>query len=223
MMKKKQLSIVICLLIAFLLSDIKADPGLNSTNQFRRRNYVVDMYSGQWRANFSFGGEMYFGEDDLLMISAKRLAPAFSLSAAKDFSGLFAGRLKLTLTGHKNFYYPKDIIPFYSGGLSGDVMINTLKIIYPFSDPYFPKLWIFIGGGGEYSFENALHQKYEVSKKIVPVFNAGALAEVHLQENLDLSIEVRGSIVDDRLDGQARYYPFEGYVNFMFGLTYSFN
>ncbi|MFZ4456483.1 MAG: hypothetical protein ACOYOT_09705 [Bacteroidales bacterium] len=220
-MKKKRLAIGI-LLFAYLVVDLKADPGESSVSQFRRRNYYIDMYSGGWRGNFSFGGEMYFGEDDLLMISPKRIAPAFSISAAKDLSGLFSGRLKLTLNGHKNFYFPKDIIPFYSAGASGDVMINALKIILPFSDDFFPKLWIYVGGGTEYSFEKALHQKYEVKSTFLPSFNAGSVAEIHLQDKMDVSIEVRGTIVNEKLDGQARFSPWEGYLNVLFGLTYSF-
>lgn len=221
-MKKKCTAIIFLLYFTCLLGDLVAEPGINGTSQFRRRNYYVDMYSDTWRANASFGGEMYFGEDDLLYLRSKRIAPSFSLSLQKEVSSLFGMRLKYNFTGHKNFYSLTTIIPFYSMGLSADFMVNATKIIVPYSEGNPPKIWLFAGMGGEYSFEQALHKKYEVKDRISPTYNMGSLAEIYLNDNIDLTFELRGVIVKESFDGQIKGIATEGYATFLVGVNYRF-
>ncbi|MDD2798099.1 MAG: hypothetical protein PHV20_05855 [Bacteroidales bacterium] len=221
-MKKGQIIIFSLLCFSCLINDLKADPGIDGVNQFRRRNYYVDMYGDTWRMNLSLGGEMYFGEDDLLMISTKRIAPAFTFGVQKDLSGLFGVRLKYTFTGHKNNYLPKDIIPFYSMGVSADLMFNIGKIIAPFADENAPRIYLFAGGGGEYSFEKALHQKYEVKNSLAPTYDMGAYSEIHIYNNIDLTIEIRGNIVPENFDGQVHGISAEGFAVVLIGAVYHF-
>lgn len=221
-MEKKHSVVLAVLFFTFLLCDLKAEPGLNGVNQFRRRNYYVDMFSDTWRANVSIGGEMYFGEDDLLMISMKRIAPSLSIGAVKDISGLVGIRLKTTMNGHKNFYYPKDIIPFYSIGASADVMLNSTKILAPYAEAEAPKFWLYLGIGSEYSFEQALHKKYEEKRRISPTYNMGTYSEIYLNEQLYLTVEIRGTVVAEYFDGQVHGIATEGYANFLMGITYRF-
>ena len=222
-MKKRYSLIVVSLTLMYFYSDLKAETGLNSSYQFRRRNYIVNMGYDSWRANIAIGSEMYFGEDDLLMISSKRVAPSFSLSAQKDIWGLVGLRVKYTFSGHKHFYYPSTIVPFTSMGLSADFMLNAAKVIAPFADKDIPKVWLFIGGGGEYSFEQALHKRYEINHKISLTYNMGSFVEIPLNENIDLSFEIRGNIVPEDFDGETGGTKLEGYATMLVGVTYHFN
>lgn len=221
-MGKKHSVVLAILFFTYLLCDLKAEPGVNDVSQFRRRNYYVSMFSDTWRANVALGGEMYFGEDDLLMISMKRVAPSFSVAAIKDISGLVGIRLKGTMNGHKNFYYPKDIIPFYSAGVSADLMVNTTKILAPFAEPEAPKFWLYLGFGSEYSFEKALHKKYEESRRMTPTYNMGTYSEIYINEQFLFTVEIRGTVVAEYFDGQVHGIATEGYANFLMGVTYRF-
>lgn len=222
-MNKKSSIIIVFLFFTYSLSDILADPGVTETSQFRRRNYYLDVYGGTWRANLAVGGGLYVGEEDLLYMKAKRIAPGMVFSLQRDISETVGFRVKYNASAHKNFYWPKDIIPFYSMGISADILANATKIIAPYAEPTTPKIWLYVGAGGEYSFEQALHKKYDVSSRITPTYNMGSLVEIPVKDNLDITVELRGTIVSEAFDGQIRGIALEGYATFLVGVSYHLN
>jgi hypothetical protein len=219
-MRKRYSTIIVSLFALCFLFELSAEPGILGTNQLRR-NYLVDLYADVWKVNFSIGEQMYFGEDDLTAMSLQRVVPCITLAAQKEVFRFFDFRAKLTLGKHVNYYYPV-LLKFYSAGLSSDLMLNLGDLFIEDAAPGTPKFWLFGGVGVEHSFEIPLHKKYEDNVTNSLLFNAGGYVEIPVSDVIDISLELRGTIVNDHIDGQALNFPYDGFASFLVGMTYHF-
>jgi hypothetical protein len=221
-MKEKGTLCVALLFALILASDLFAEPGTQNANQYRR-NYYMDLYANTWRMNISVGGQIFYGEDDLISSSFKRIAPAFSFSVNREVSQWLGARIKFTGGQHVNYISKRQPnIKFSSMGVSADLMLNLNRIFSEEQRDEKPKYWLFVGGGAERSFETVLHEKYNVKDRNFGLFNLGIYSQIPMNEKFDLSAELKGSVVGEAFDGQIYQLIYEGFGTLLVGFTYHF-
>lgn len=250
MRKRSYVIISILLAFTFFISEIKADPRDQGVNQYRRRNYYMKVFSGEWNYSAAIGLNHFSAENSSEAKFLKQTGYTGSLSIHRNINENFAGRWKMNvnslikfqyndLKGGNNKYYP-----FWTVSTSLDLMYNLKNLISPYDVDNTLKYWLFFGGGIYHSFaEDSKITKIEyVEKKskpglrtpvvgdfkiptIIPMINVGGIIQIPLNFNLDLNVEVKGVIVPEKFDneiggGSTWHNGYEGYGTILFGVTY---
>lgn len=250
MRERSYVIISILLAFVFLCSEVMADPRDQSASQYRRRNYYMKVFSGDWNYTAAIGLNQFNAENSSESKFFKRMGYTGSLSIHRSFSENFAGRWKMNvnsltkfqlndLKGGSDKYYP-----FWTVSTSLDVMYNLKNLFNPYDVDNTLKYWLFFGGGIYHSFaEDSKISKVEyVEKKskpgaryavlgdfkiptIIPMINVGAILQIPLNFNLDLNVELKGVIVPEKFDneiggGDTWHKGYEGYGAILFGVTY---
>lgn len=192
--------------------------------------YVVNTnkFWDNWFVGAGAGAQIYFSDHNLQMKFGDRLSPAYQFYVGKWFTpgiGVRAGVSGLTifgLTQNKSHStgeiydasqsLEKQEFDFYH--LHGDVLFNLNNIFSGYKKDRFYSISPYVGLGWMQVTDEPTAK--EVSANI-GLFNAFRLGKM-----LDLTLDFRGSMVNDRLDGEEGGRMQEGLLSTTFGLVYKF-
>lgn len=181
-----------------------------------------------WFIGGGFGAQFYYGDHNRQMYFWDRVVPAYELHAGKWFtSGL---GLRLALNGLQNHgvtqngshstgevYDASKFLEkqeFNYMNVHGDVMFDLMNMI----EGYDYQRWHvipYVGLGMMFTWQAP--RTNEISA------NLGIFNTCYINESLDFTIDVRGSMVNDRFDGEQGGRSDEGMLTLAFGVIYKVN
>ncbi|WP_195498975.1 OmpA family protein [Alistipes timonensis] len=173
------------------------------------------------------GVNLYFGENDSEGKFGKRLAPALDIHAGKWFTPSIGARVGYAGLQAKGWTTANSI---YAKGADGNLFKEKFGVMYLHADAMWnlsnalsgyreDRTWNFVpyaGVGWARSYGNDTHDN-EIG------FDIGLLNVVRLCKSLDLTIEARCLLVNQRFDGVSGGRLGEGMLSVTAGLAYKFN
>ena len=173
------------------------------------------------------GVNLYFGENDSEGKFGKRLAPALDIHAGKWFTPSVGARVGYAGLQAKGWTTANSI---YARGADGNLFKEKFGVMYLHADAMWnlsnalsgyreDRTWNFVpyaGVGWARSYGNDTHDN-EIG------FDIGLLNVVRLCKSLDLTIEARCLLVNQRFDGVSGGRLGEGMLSVTAGLAYKFN
>ncbi len=210
--------------------DVKPDTVITVSND--RYQVITNGFWDNWYINLGAGAQIYFGDHNKQMKFSERLTPNFEFNLGKWFSpgiGVRAGvngyKIKGVTqngshsTGEKYTGKPWDGYWLYNQEFNyyhihGDVLFNLSNIFSGYREDRFYSISPYAGLGWMVT-NNAPAQK-EVSA------NIGIYNTFRLSNALDLTLDVRGAMVNDRFDGETGNRHQDGSLSALLGLTYKF-
>lgn len=195
---------------------------------FDKFHVVTNRFWSNWFVTSGVGVQVYAGEHNQQISIGKLLSPALDISVGKWFtpdvgirmtySGLFikgATQSGAHATGpvfdiSQGLSYQE----FNFGNLHADVMLNLTNLFCGYDVDRFYSISPYFGLGWMHTWDNPL--THEVSA------NAGIIHKFRLSSALDLNLDIRGTIVNERFDGEVGGTRLEGLMSATLGLTYKF-
>lgn len=190
-----------------------------------------------WFVSVGGGAQVYFGDHDKQMKFFDRLAPNLDIAVGKWFTPGIGVRLMysgLSLKGatqtwggegvhdtgkHVDGKYTHDYgflneseFDFYN--IHADVMFNMSNLLCGYNENRIWNCTPYVGLGWMLTWESP--RAREVSA------NIGILNSFRLCKCLDLNLDVRGTVVNDRFEGEFGGRKEEGMLSASLGLTYKF-
>ncbi|MGJ1421548.1 OmpA family protein [Sphingobacterium spiritivorum] len=225
--------IISLLLIALCISaagsaqqSIRKDTTVVTDNS--KYKVITNTFWSNWFLGAGAGTQVYFGDHNKQASLSENLTPHFGLHLGKWFSpglGLRAGaegyQIKgLTQNGSHSTgevfdasrWLEKKKFNYYH--IYGDVLFNLSNICSGYNPQRFYTISPYIGLG--WMVTNDAPKQREVSANL-GLYNAFRLADA-----LDLTLDIRGSMVNDRFDGEVGGRKEEGSLSALIGLTYKF-
>lgn len=194
-------------------------------HQFQRR---FDRFTNFWFAGIGIGAQTFFGDHNRQTAFTRRISPVFEARVGNWFSPNIGARVGingfklngLTQNGSHStgeVYRASDglekqEISYYN--ISLDVMFNFMNIFEGYSESHPYQLIPYVGLG----FTAATS---EPSSNNVG-YNVGVYNTLRLNRNFDLTFDLRGTLVNDRFDGETGGRGGEGIVTGAFGIVYNF-
>jgi outer membrane protein OmpA-like peptidoglycan-associated protein len=188
----------------------------------------VDNFWRHWFIQAGGGGRMYFGDHNRQMKFKDRVSAGGEMHIGKWWSPLVGTRvgysyqsvLGATQNGShstgkvydasQGLYKQK----FDVGHVYGDVLFNLTNLFCGVNENRFYSLAPYIGLGWMRTWDQP--QVNEVSA------NIGLLNSFRLSKEMDLTLDVRGAMVNDRFDGEPGGRKNEGLLSASLGLVYHF-
>ena len=189
---------------------------------------VTNKFWDNWFAGIGGGAQVLFSDHDRQMAFGERISPAFNVYAGKSFSPGVAVRLgiggfKLNGLTQNDSYsegemfngamrLEKQEIKFFH--VHADVLFNLSNMIKGYKADRFYTLSPYAGLGWMSTTNDP--KLNEVSA------NVGFFNTFRLADALDLTFDIRGTMVDDRFDGETGNRRGEGVLASTIGLAYKF-
>jgi outer membrane protein OmpA-like peptidoglycan-associated protein len=201
------------------------------TAEGKRGPYLTNGFFDNWFISAGGGAQIYYGEFDSQLDFGKRLAPALDFSLGKwitpaiglraQYSGLkvngavqgLQGRYREGATDIANLYEEK----FNMFNLHGDVLWNISNTIFGYNPSRFWSFVPFAGAGYVRSWKEGVDP---VVKEVG--YSAGLLNEIRLSDAVDLNLEIKTLMINERFDGLELGEGIEELVSATLGLTYNF-
>ncbi|MBE8713841.1 OmpA family protein [Sphingobacterium hungaricum] len=225
--------------ILFLTAITNSSFGQQSTLNLKKDTVVVesdDRYAvttnkfwDNWFIGAGAGAQIYFSDHNRQMKFGDRLSPAYQFNIGKWFTpgiGVRAGVSGLTVYGvtqnkshstgeiyDASKSLEKQEFDFYH--LHGDVLFNLTNIFAGYKENRFYSISPYAGLGWMQVVDDP--KAKEVSA------NVGLYNAFRLGRAVDLTLDFRGSLVNDRLDGEEGGRMQEGLLSTTLGLVYKFN
>jgi len=210
--------------------DFRPDTVVTVSND--RYQVQTNRFWDNWFINVGAGAQIYFGDHNKQMKLSERLTPNFEFNLGKWFSpgiGVRAGvngyKIKGATqngshsTGEKYTGKPWDGYWLYNQEFNyfhihGDVLFNLSNIFSGYKNDRFYSISPYVGLG--WMVTNEAPAAKEVSA------NIGIYNSFRLSDALDLTLDVRGAMVNDRFDGETGNRRQDGNLSALLGLTYKF-
>lgn len=196
--------------------------------------YVVktNHFRDNWFMNLGAGAQIYFGDHNKQMKFSERLTPNYEFNVGKWFSpgiGVRAGvngyKIKgVTQNGSHStgdiytgkpwdgyWLYNQEFNYFH---LHGDVLFNLSNIFAGYNPDRFYTVSPYVGLG--WMVTNDAPKQKEVSA------NLGLYNAFRLNNALDLTLDIRGAMVNDRFDGEDGNRKQDGTLSALIGFAYKF-
>jgi hypothetical protein len=242
----KRLLLLSFVFSSFVLSaqnyyDNEANKSIRTETEESTDIYKVETnrFGGNWFVTLGGGGQIYFGDHDKQVSFSNRLTPAIDFGVGKWFTPGIGVRLMYTgdyvkgATKREN-----DAIPgahrisneFYPGiseehnlckqqfsyfHVHGDVMFNLSHLLLGYVDG--GRLWNvspYVGLG--------MARVYESPKVDEVTFSYGILNSFNVAPAIDINLDVRSFMVNDRFDGEIGGRKQEGLLSATVGISYKF-
>ena len=202
---------------------------------------VTNKFFDNWFIGVGAGANMYFGDHDKQMKLGERLAQVYSAQLGKWFSPGIGARVNFTLGNVKGVTQngPYKLLNSPYEGKSGpgywlsheefeyrhyhaDALFNLTNLFGGYRDGRFYNL-NFYGGLGWLVNTTSEEKSVADDKKVRDVsVNLGLENTFRLSDALDLSLDLRGVMVDDRFDGDEGERRQEGPLSALLALKYKF-
>lgn len=189
---------------------------------------VTNGFWDNWFIGAGAGTQMYFSDHSNQMEFSERLSPAYEFYFGKWFSpdiGLRAavnGQKILGVTQNHSYstgevydaskWLEKREIKYFN--VHADVLFNLSNVLSGYKDHRFYNISPYVGLG--WMFATNGPKEKEVSA------NIGVFNSFRLNNAIDLTFDVRGSMVNDRFDGELGKRSNEGLLTSAVGIAYKF-
>lgn len=194
--------------------------------QSRKGPYVTNRFFDNMFISIGGGAQVYMGEFDHHSAFSKRIAPAMDISLGKWVTPSLG--LRLQYAGLKAYGWSNEESVYTrseDGGefrekfnvmnLHADALWNISNAIGGYRDDRFWDLVPYAGFGVARSSGNS-HSDTEF------VINLGLLNVMRITNSLDLNLEARMMLVDERFDGVTGGRKVDGLASLTAGITYNF-
>ncbi|EEI93442.1 OmpA family protein [Sphingobacterium spiritivorum ATCC 33300] len=221
------LFIALCIsLTGYSQQTIRKDTTVVTDNN--RYKVITNTFWSNWFLGAGAGAQVYFGDHNKQAPLSENLTPHFGLHLGKWFSpglGLRLGaggyQIKgLTQNGSHSTgevydaskWLDKQKFNYYH--VYGDMLFNLSNIFSGYNANRIYNISPYLGLG--WMITNDQPKQREISA------NLGIYNTFRLAEALDLTLDIRGSMVNDRFDGETGRRKEEGTLSALIGLTYKF-
>lgn len=200
--------------------------------EYSQDKYKVETnrFWSNWFISAGAGGQVYFGDHDKQAKLKDRISGAVDIAVGKWFTPgigvrvMYSGwklkgatQTKIHSTGEavpgkENVWLEKSKFNF--ANFHGDVLFNLSNLLCGYKEN---RVWNFspyVGLGWARVWEEPTSK--EVSADL------GFLNTFRLSSALDLNLDIRGTMVNDRFDGEDGHRPEDGMISATLGLTYKF-
>lgn len=197
-----------------------------------RYKVVTNRFFSNWFIGGGLGMQMYFGDHNKQMDFGDRLTSSYGVNVGKWFSpglgvrvGIHGKKIKgLTQNGShstgeryegkpwEGYWLTNQEFNYFN--LHGDVLFNLSNILYGYKADRFYNLIPYAGLGWMVTTDHP--EQREVSA------NLGIHNTFRVSKAIDLTLDFRGSMVNDRFDGEIGERKTEGVLNTLIGLSYKF-
>lgn len=198
----------------------------------------TNRFGGNWFISVGAGGLVYFGDHDKQVDFGKRISPALDIAVGKWFtpgigarlvySGLSAkGATKMAWTGYENAHSTGEVVPGKAGDgfnlekskfkffdVHADVLLNFSNLFCGYNPKRVWNSSPYVGLGFAYTWQTPTACDVTMS--------GGWLNTFRLCDALDLNLDLRATMMGDRLDGEMGEAKFDGMFSATLGLTYKF-
>lgn len=194
----------------------------------KQRLYTVETnrFGGNWFLSVGGGVQMYLGDYDNKMNLEQRTSPALDVAVGKWFTPGMGIRLMysgLYVKGAtRNLNHSNGDVYDASGGLykqkfdladcHADVLFNLSNILCGYKEKRFYSIIPYIGFGWMLTWNHP--RTDELNAKL------GLLNTFRLSSRLNLNLDTRATLVNDRMDGEVGGGNKDGYVTATLGLSY---
>ena len=230
-MKKTFFCAALLLLAAGSVYAQATDIGNNESSNDKHK-VETNRFWDNWFISVGGGAQVYFGDHNRQMSFGDRLSPALDIAVGKWFTPGIGVRLMysgLSLKGatqnesHTNgkpidgkpwegYWLKEQKFDFFN--LHGDVMFNFSNLFCGYNETRFWNCSPYVGLGWMRAWENPSSQ--EVSA------NLGILNSFRISSAIDVNLDIRGTMVNDRFDGETGGRKEEGLLAATVGVTYKF-
>lgn len=221
---KKLTTCFIAALSVINLSTLNAQTASKSENKFK---VETNRFFDNWFISVGGGAQVYFGDNDNKADFGKRIAPALDIAVGKwftpglglrlEYSGLQAkglGTMNAAYTegvANNKGLYKQDWNMMH---LHGDVLFNLTDIFCGYREGRVYSAIPYVGLGWMHSYDRPKTNELAAT--------VGFINRFRLSSALDLNLEMRGTLVNDRFDGEIGGNGKEGLAAVTLGLTYKF-
>ncbi len=222
---KKLTTCLVAALSVINLSTLNAQTVSESENRFKTE---TNRFFDNWFISAGGGAQVYFGDNDSKADFGKRIAPTLDIAVGKwftpglglrlEYSGLQAkglGTMNAAYTegtaNNKGLYKQK----WNMMHLHGDVMFNLTDMFCGYREDRVYSAIPYVGLGWMHSYDRPKTNELAATM--------GFINRFRLSSALDLNLEARGTLVNDRFDGEMGGNGKEGLAAVTVGLTYKFN
>lgn len=220
----KKLTCLVAALSVISLSILNAQTVIKSENKFKTE---TNRFFDNWFISVGGGAQVYFGDNDSKADLGKRIAPTLDIAVGKwftlglglrlEYSGLQAkglGTMNAAYTegavNNKGLYKQK----WNMMHLHGDVLFNLTDMFCGHREKRVYSAIPYVGLGWMHSYDKP--KTNEIAATV------GFINRFRLSSALDLNLEMRGTLVNDRFDGEISGNGKEGLAAVTVGLTYKF-
>lgn len=193
-----------------------------------KHRVVTNKFADNWFIGAGVGTQFFYGDHNRQMNFGDRLVPAFELHVGKWFTPGIGTRLALNGIKNKgvtqNGSHSLGTIYDASQGLynqefnylnlHGDVLFNFTNLFKGYKADRFYEISPYVGLGYMFTWDDP--KSDEVSA------NLGLFNKFRLTQAFDLSLDLRGSLVNDRFDGELGGRRDEGMLTAAVGVVYKF-
>jgi outer membrane protein OmpA-like peptidoglycan-associated protein len=190
----------------------------------------TNRFFDNWFVGAGVGGQVYFGEYDSKQSLSKRISPAFNIYVGKWFTPGIGIRFGYNGTQAKGI--TNDISNFYSTGekfektfykqkikyshLNGDVLFNLSNLLAGYKEDRFYNIIPYLGVGW-------IMSKKDVAREDELTAVGGILNTFRLTNSLNLSLDIKGVLTNDRFDHESNNNQGEDKIlSASIGLVYKF-
>jgi len=227
MITKNLLALSFLLLGSSLFAQTAPSERLEDVNADKHR-VETNLFWSNWFVSAGGGAQLYFGDHNKQMSFGDRLSPALDISVGKWFTPGLGIRLMYSGLSAKGVtqngshsdgkvydasqsLYDQE---FDVMNLHGDVLFNLSNLLSGYNEKRFCCFSPYAGLGWMSTRDTP--GAHEISA------NLGVLNTFRLSPALDLNLDVRGSLVNDRFDGESGGRKEEGVLAVTAGLSYKF-
>jgi outer membrane protein OmpA-like peptidoglycan-associated protein len=195
-----------------------------------KHKVVTNHFFDNWFFGAGIGGQVYFGEYDSQQSLSKRISPSFNLYIGKWFSPGIG--IRLSYNGNQAKGITNDPSNFYSTGetfksnlyrqkikythLNGDVLFNLSNLLAGYKEDRFYNIIPYIGAGW-------IMSKKDVAREDELTAVGGILNTFRLSNSLNLTLDIKGVLTNDRFDHESNYNQGEDKIlSASIGLIYKF-
>ena len=189
---------------------------------------ILNPFKDNWFVTIGAGAQHYFGDHNRQAKVTELITPYFGINIGKWFSpniGVRAGVGGFTINGlTQNDAHSEDEVYDASQGLeiekfnyyhlSGDVMYNVSNLIGGYKEDRIYNLSPYVGLGWMVATDEPIAK--EISA------NLGLYNSFKVSDALDVVLDVRGAMVNDRFDGELGKRKYEGILSALAGVNYKF-
>ena len=216
--------------IILLVSVAVYAQGQNEGNKYGP--FLTNKFFDNWFISIGGGGQILFGEHDNVASIKERLAPAIDVSLGKwitpsiglrgQLAGITAkGIVKSaaakfivgTSADHAGYFDEK----FSFFNLHGDLLWNISNTIAGYRNDRVWEFIPFLGVGYAKSWKENVNPTYKEASA-----STGLINKIRLSDALNLNLELRALLVNDRFDGFEIGQGIEEIVSATLGFTYNF-
>ena len=184
----------------------------------------------RWFVTLGVGGQLYWGDHDKQLDFGSHLSPSFDIAAGKWFRKEVGMRLMMsgfTANGatqdpklsngkpmndkpQQGYWLDEQDLKFFT--LHTDLLVNVSR--FGNSDLGRWDLIPYVGFGWGHSWSKTVQNSMAV--------DAGFITSYRLNNHFALQLDLRGTLLGDKFDGERGDYGSDGITNVTFGVTYSF-